>query len=86
MKAPDAKKARRMRWSACVLGAGAASHRGRAGPTFATDCATGIAVTFWRWRHNPALRFPEGRRVNGRWYFSRRAALEWWSAQHAEAA
>jgi hypothetical protein len=44
------------------------------------------AVTFWRWRHDPKLRFPEGRRVNGRWYFSRRAALDWWGAQHAEAA
>jgi hypothetical protein len=42
-------------------------------------------VTFWRWRHNPQLGFPPGRRVNGRWYFQW-AQISEWHAKQAEAA
>lgn len=43
------------------------------------------SVTFWRWRHNPALGFPPGRRVNGRWYFQWRLVSHW-HAKQAEVA
>jgi hypothetical protein len=38
-------------------------------------------VTFWRWRHNPRLGFPPGRRINNRWYFSRAAVCAWHEKQ-----
>lgn len=42
-------------------------------------------VTFWRWRHNPHLGFPPGRRINGRWYFQWGPVSDW-HAKQAEAA
>jgi hypothetical protein len=42
-------------------------------------------VTFWRWRHNPRLGFPPGRRITGRWYFQWGAVLDW-HAKQSEAA
>jgi hypothetical protein len=42
-------------------------------------------VTFWRWRHDPHLGFPPGRRINGRWYFQWGPVADW-HAKQAEAA
>jgi hypothetical protein len=42
-------------------------------------------VTFWRWRHDPKLGFPQGRRINGRWYFQWSCVSDWHTRQ-AEAA
>jgi hypothetical protein len=39
------------------------------------------AVTLWRWRHNPQLGFPPGRRINGRWYFQWFRVADWHSKQ-----
>jgi hypothetical protein len=37
------------------------------------------AVTFWRWRHDPELRFPAGKIIRGRWYFPWGPVAEWWA-------
>jgi hypothetical protein len=34
-------------------------------------------MTMWRWRTNPAMRFPESTQINGRHYFRRGDILGW---------
>jgi hypothetical protein len=42
-------------------------------------CGDVSAVTWWRWRNDPALNFPTGKMIRGRWYFPVGPVLEWWA-------
>ena len=44
-------------------------------------CGDVSAVTWWRWRNDPKLKFPAGKVIRGRWYFPVEAVLEWWRNQ-----
>jgi len=44
-------------------------------------CGDVSAVTWWRWRNDPDLKFPAGKVIRGRWYFPVAAVLEWWRNQ-----
>lgn len=35
------------------------------------------AMTIWRWRNNPAMKFPVSVEINGRHYYSRAEILAW---------
>jgi predicted DNA-binding transcriptional regulator AlpA len=42
-------------------------------------------VTLWRWRHDPQLGFPKGRRINDRVYFPWHEVTAWLERQQQTA-
>ncbi len=50
-------------------------------PKLRKRCGDVSAVTWWRWRNDPELKFPAGKVIRGRWYFPVAAVLEWWRNQ-----
>jgi hypothetical protein len=48
-------------------------------PKIRRDYIDVSAVTWWRWRHDPNLKFPLGKLVRGRWYFPLQPVLAWWA-------
>lgn len=39
------------------------------------------AVTLWRWRHDPSMGFPTGKRINGRTFFAWDEIAAWLDKQ-----